>query len=175
MEYDISLNLRHLQTVSSAIDRFDASYIPEPISGCWLWIGAEQGSYGYGRLKVNGKAMQAHKYSYERFVGEVPEKMLVCHHCDNPACVNPYHLFVGTNQDNTNDKVRKNRQAKGKSLSNAQSKNKARGELNGNSKLTKDQIHKIRSLDVSQRKIAKMFGVSQALISKIQRKEMWNV
>lgn len=101
--------------------------------------------------------------------------MLVCHHCDNPACVNPYHLFLGTNKDNSDDKVRKNRQAKGKQLAEAQSKNRPRGEKIWNSKLTIDQVNQIRSIDMSQRKLAKMFGVSQPLISKIKRKEMWNV
>lgn len=158
----------------SHIERFDASYMPEPISGCWLWLGAEQGSNGYGRIKINGKAMPAHKYSYQRFVGKVPKGMLVCHRCDNPACVNPYHLFIGTNQDNTDDKVRKNRQAKGIKLAEAQYENRPRGELNGNSKLTKNQVDQIRSLNMPQRKIAKIFGVSQPLISKIKRKEMWN-
>jgi DNA-binding transcriptional regulator YiaG len=159
----------------SHAERFDASYMPEPISGCWLWLGEEQGSNGYGRIKVNGKAMQAHKYSYQRYIGAVPNGMLVCHHCDNPACVNPYHLFLGTNKDNSDDKVRKNRQAKGKQLAEAQSKNRPRGEKIWNSKLTIDQVNQIRSIDMSQRKLAKMFGVSQPLISKIKRKEMWNV
>jgi hypothetical protein len=144
------------------------------MSGCWLWLGAEQGSYGYGRIKVNGKAMPAHKYSYQRFVGQVPDGMLVCHRCDNPACVNPYHLFIGTSQDNSDDKVRKNRQAKGNELAKAQYKNRPKGEINGNSKLTKDQVNQIRSIDAPQRKLANIFGVSQALISKIKRKEMWN-
>lgn len=155
--------------------RFDASYMPEPISGCWLWLGAERGSNGYGGIKVDGKYMQAHRYSYQRFVGEIPRGMLVCHHCDNPGCVNPYHLFLGTNKDNSDDKLKKNRQAKGKALAVAQSKNRPKGERNGNSKLTIDQVNQIRSIDMSQRKLAKMFGVSQPLISKIKRKEMWNV
>ncbi len=160
--------------IKSPNERFDASYIPEPISGCWIWLGAEQGSYGYGRIKADGKYMPAHKYSYQRFVGSVPDGMLVCHRCDNPACVNPYHLFIGTNQDNTDDKVRKNRQARGSRLAEAQYQNRPRGEKNGNSKLTKNQVDEILGLNMPQRKIAKIFGVSQALISKIKRKEMWN-
>lgn len=175
MQYDISLDLRCLSKVASTNDRFDASYIPEPMSGCWLWIGAEQGSYGYGRIKVDGNVIPAHKYSYQRFVGQVPDGMLVCHRCDNPACVNPYHLFIGTNQDNSDDKVRKNRQAKGVKLAKAQYENRPRGERNGNSKLSYEQVNNILSIDMPQRKLAKMFGVSQALISKIKRKEMWNV
>jgi DNA-binding transcriptional regulator YiaG len=155
-------------------ERFDASYMPEPMSGCWLWLGSEHGSNGYGAIKVDGKSMPAHRYSYQRFVGEIPVGMFVCHRCDNPSCVNPYHLFLGTHQDNTDDKVRKNRQAKGKKLAEAQYENRPKGELNGNSKLSQDEVNQIRSLNMSQRKIAKIFGVSQPLISKIKRKEMWN-
>jgi hypothetical protein len=168
------IDLRSLSNCKSDIERFDASYMPEPISGCWLWLGSEQGSNGYGRIKANGKYTQAHRYSYKRFVGEIPNGMFVCHRCDNPACVNPYHLFVGTHQDNTDDKVRKNRQAKGIKLAEAQYKNRPKGELNGGSKLTQDQVNQIRSINLPQRKIAKIFGVSQPLISKIKRKEMWN-
>jgi hypothetical protein len=159
----------------SHIERFEASYMPEPMSGCWLWLGAERGSNGYGSIKVADKYIQAHRYSYQRFVGEIPIGMLVCHRCDNPSCVNPYHLFLGTNQDNSDDKVRKNRQAKGKKLSDAQYENRPKGGKNGNSKLNKDKVNQIRSLNLPQRKIANIFGVSQALISKIKRKEMWNV
>ena len=167
------IDLRSLSRCTD-IERFDASYMPEPISGCWLWLGKEQGSNGYGRIKANGKYTAAHRYSYKRFVGEIPNGMLVCHRCDNPACVNPYHLFIGTHQDNTDDKVRKNRQAKGIKLAEAQYENRPKGELNGQSKLTQDQVNQIRSLNMPQRKIAKIFGVSQPLISKIKRKEMWN-
>ncbi len=170
------IDLRFLggKNPKSHIERFDASYMPEPMSGCWLWLGSEKGSNGYGSIKVDGKHIPAHRYSYQRFVGEIPVGMFVCHRCDNPSCVNPYHLFVGTHQDNTNDKVRKNRQAKGKKLSDAQRKNRPRGEKNWNSKLNQEKVNQIRSLNMPQRKIAKIFGVSQALISKIKRKEMWN-
>lgn len=153
--------------------RFDASYMPEPMSGCWLWLGTERGSNGYGSLKVDGKLIAAHRYSYQRHVSEIPAGLLVLHRCDNPACVNPNHLFLGTDQDNSDDKVKKQRQARGAALVKAQAKNKARGEANGNSRLTSAQVEEIRAMPLPQRAMAKKFGVSQAIISKIKRKEAW--
>lgn len=164
----------------SAEERFDASWMGEPNSGCWLWLGRERGSNNYGSLKVDGKNHVAHRYSYKRFVGEIPDGLYVLHRCDNPACVNPNHLFLGTIQDNTDDKVRKGRQAKGDRLSIAQknSPKKPRGELAYNSKLSKAEVEQIRILAAErtypQRKIAKMFGVTQALVSRIHLKGIWN-
>lgn len=154
--------------------RFEHSYMPEPNSGCWLWLGRERGSNGYGSIKVNGKHVQAHRYSYELKFGEIPKGMIVCHTCDVPACVNPSHLFIGTTQDNSDDKVAKQRQARGKSLSISQGNHVRRGERNPNNKLRHEQVKAILSLNLPQRQIAKLFGVTQALISKIKRKEIWN-
>jgi|DEB3_MinimDraft_2_1074329.scaffolds.fasta_scaffold08932_3 hypothetical protein len=84
-------------------------------SECWLWTGASiRGGYGHFRRKINGiqKMYKAHRFSYEHFNnnGEMlPSSTLVCHKCDNPKCVNPQHLFLGTQQDNINDKIKKGR------------------------------------------------------------------
>ena len=76
---------------------------------CWFWVGALN-SKGYGSLSVDRKAIGAHRFSYSTFVGLIPKKMFVCHTCDTPSCVNPKHLFTGTNSDNMRDMIAKNRQ-----------------------------------------------------------------
>lgn len=130
-------------------------------NGCWDWTGFKN-SVGYGYFRLNGKSKLAHRVSWEIHVGEIPNGLCVLHKCDNPKCVNPLHLFLGTNQDNINDKVAKNRQSK------------LKGEVHGMSKLTEKQVVEIRNIvGLSQRKIATIYGVHQTLIGLILRGENW--
>lgn len=94
----------------SALDAsyFERRSFPEPNSGCWLWEGAVS-SQGYGRMTFNGKNRNAHRVLWIVTHGEPPDGQLVCHKCDVRVCVNPDHLFLGTNQDNMIDMVRKGR------------------------------------------------------------------
>lgn len=88
----------------SPIERFEEMYIPEPNSGCWLWIG--RSLKGYGRF---GGSHYAHRLSFQLFNGPIPKGMWVCHRCDTPFCVNPQHLFAAPPRGNVMDCVAKGR------------------------------------------------------------------
>ena len=114
---------------------------------------------GYGLLGYKGKTTRAHKLAYELTYGPVPAGLHVLHKCDTPSCVNPDHLYLGTNADNVRDKV-----AKGRSLSR---------ERNPSSKLTPEQVELIRVDKRSQRKIAKDYGVAQTTVCNIKHGRTW--
>lgn len=139
-------------------DRLDRLSVPEPNSGCRLWIGA-MGNGGHGRMKVKGKWRGAHTVSYEETKGPVPDGLSVLHRCDVRACIEPAHLFCGTHQENMADMVAKGRQAK--------------GAKHGSAQLTIEQVSEIRSGVISQRKLAKKFGVSRSHVSRIQNGINW--
>jgi hypothetical protein len=156
------------------IYRFNMSYIKDETTGCWVWQGKSRSgsSQLYGRIKVNKKAVPAHRFSWEIHNNQkVPNGMFVLHRCDNPECVNPDHLFVGTHQNNMDDKVAKNRQAKGDCFKN---RNHAKGERNGLSKLTEQQVIKIFQDQRSQRVIAKDHNITQAAVWAIKNKRTWS-
>lgn len=87
--------------------RFHASYTKID-SGCWEWQN-KRDRYGYGIFKLGGKSLKAHRYSFQTHNEFFDKKLHVLHRCDNPCCVNPEHLFLGTNLDNIRDKMQKNR------------------------------------------------------------------
>ncbi len=95
--------------------RFWTKYAESGIEDCWEWL-AGRNRRGYGKFKMRRKTRPAHRVAYEMHIGPIPDGILVCHRCDNPGCVNPAHLFLGTAQDNMSDKVAKNRQSKGRDV-----------------------------------------------------------
>lgn len=113
---------------------------------------------GYGRKWVDGKLVAAHRHAYEEVHGPIPDGLVVMHLCDNPRCYNVEHLTLGTHADNSDDKVRKGRQAKGETLS---------------EKLTETDVLTIRTLNLPHAEIAKIYGVSQSTITRIIRRDTW--
>jgi hypothetical protein len=91
------------------MEKFWERVLPEPNSGCWLWIGAMGGAH-YGVISINpGQRIAAHRYSLQLHGVDIPDHLFVLHRCDTPLCVNPNHLFVGTYKDNAQDRDRKRR------------------------------------------------------------------
>ncbi len=144
---------------TALVERLDFYSMPEPNSGCQLWTGST--TDGYGRLRWRGKPRKAHRLSWEAHYGPVPDGQLVCHKCDVPSCINPLHLWLGTNDDNMADMARKGRVVA------------ARGEQNKRSKLTAEQVVAIRIAAGSQREIARQYGISQPQVGHIKRGQQW--
>ena len=88
--------------------RFNSRYQLDPQTGCWNWQGAKRTTAGYGAFSYKDQDYLAHRFSL-MMQGQVIENALVCHHCDNPSCVNPDHLYLGTAKTNTLDKITRNR------------------------------------------------------------------
>jgi hypothetical protein len=85
------------------------NYMPEPNTGCWFWLGQLSKKNGYAEVFAEGKRRNACRVAYAAWVGPIPEGKMICHHCDNPACINPDHLYAGTARTNYDDMVRRGR------------------------------------------------------------------
>lgn len=171
------MNLRKLggRKPKTAIYRFNNSYIKDQDTGCWVWQGRSRSgsSRMYGRIKVDGKNIAAHRFSWEIHSGsKIPEGCIIMHSCDNPECVNPQHLSVGTHKENMNDMILKGRQAKGDAFSN---RTAVRGSKNNNAKITEESAIKIFNDSRPQRIIAADYGISQTVVHNIKAKKTWRI
>lgn len=136
-----------------------------PIHGrCWTWTGIIEQT-GYGSIKSKGLKLRAHRVSYELLVGDIPEGLCILHRCDNRTCVNPKHLFVGTNIDNVDDMIAKKRHGI--------------GERNGRAILTEEDVQWIRKNYKKRHKVygckvmAKKLKVSEVVISLVIARKIW--
>jgi len=138
------------------------------MDGCWLWTGSTDG-HGYGSIGKGGQRgplLKAHRVSWEIHRGPVPDGMEVCHHCDNPPCTNPDHLFLGTQADNMADAARKGRTRN----------TPFRGEANGHAIFSEIDIRAIRqahATGVGVKALGRLYGTSHTNIGFIVRRETW--
>lgn len=141
-------------------DRFLSHVEQIPFHSCWEWIGSKNYK-GYGH--ISGKT-NAHRFSYELFIGEIPKGYYICHSCDNRACVNPAHLFAGTPQNNTDDMVKKGRQRP------------VRGEDHPRSRLNKELVVMIRQMrndGMKLKEISNKIGFGIEAISSVIHMRTW--
>ncbi len=177
--------------MKSTLDRFfEKVELAHVEDGCSLWWGYLS-KRGYGLFSIDGRRIGAHRASWEIHNGPIPAGLDVCHKCDNPSCVRPDHLFLGTEQENLDDMKRKGRAATGDR--NGVRKHpervargdrsgpklypeKHQGAFNGATKLTDHQVVEIRQLSAtgtSQAELGRRFKVSAGAVGHIVRGETW--
>lgn len=144
--------------------RFDTKWKLDETTGCWLWTASCAGK-GYGQIKIPGERVQiyAHRLSYILHKGvDVEKGKHICHTCDTPKCVNPEHLFMGTNHENHMDMKNKGRST--------------HGEKNSQAKLTEEkviQLHGMVKLGIPTKEIARLFGIHQSAVIRIKNGTRW--
>lgn len=146
--------------------RFESKYIEAPRTGCFEWT-ATRDHNGYGKFRLNGVIQTASRVSWKLFRGEIPTELSILHRCDNPTCVNPKHLFLGTTKDNLHDMARKGRR-RGKG---------PKGEINNHAKLTSREVIEMRSLfstgNFTHENLAKKYGVLSGQVYVIVTRRQW--
>lgn len=143
-------------------ERFE-QYIFYSPDGCWYWLAAYNNK-GYGLFWFNNKLVSAHRMSHELYLGPIPDGLHILHKCDNPKCVNPDHFFLGSYQENSDDKMRKGRQKKNK------------GVEMWNAILTEDDVRQIRArytFGKGVKKLADEFNISTTHLYFIVTNRRW--
>lgn len=147
------------------VDRFWSKV--QKSDGCWLWMGSRS-NQGYANFYVDGVRKLSHRFAWELTNGPIPSGLLVCHKCDNPPCVNPDHLFLGTSTDNMRDAAAKGRIHGG---------NGVRGEAHRCAKLTEDDVRRIREVATdktcSHTALAREYGISVPAVQQVVYRKTW--
>jgi ribosomal protein L19E len=175
-------------------ERFIEKTIPVPFSGCWIWMGAFGNVNGYGNFYLNGKHVGAHRASWLINKGKIPDEMCVCHTCDVRACVNPNHLFIGSQKDNIHDMIKKGRQVVydmngiknpmygkthnliTKKLMKEKKEGKYIGALHPRAQINENQVLKIRELKnngLTNKNISDHLQISFHVVNNIIRGKTW--
>lgn len=155
---------KQIQLSESDITRF-WSHVDK--SGeCWPWT-AYRSRRGYGQFGLGDEVLKAHRVAYVIAYGQIPDGMEVCHHCDNPSCVRPEHLFAGTHSDNMRDCANK-----GHNMLQRHPELR-RGEKHPLAKLTAEQVIQIRQSDLTPTQLSKQFNVSRWMIRRILSRLAW--
>lgn len=179
-----------MEETTSLADRF-WRFVPQGKceEDCWEWLGGAWTQQGYPRLQhpINGKwkSLAANRVSWEVAHGPIPEGMVVCHRCDNPKCVNPHHLFLGTHQDNTQDMMQKGRNGGQFQPGHAPLR---KGDAHPQAKLTQAQAEEIRETYLrthhlrrrdprrpSLETLAAKYGVSKKTVLNVVHGRIWTV
>lgn len=142
--------------------RFARFVFPVTESGCWIWMGALNPVSGYGCLTAENKVQTAHRRSWKIHRGPIPAGQNVCHHCDIRCCVNPDHLYLGTQRENLRDMVKRGRGRK------------VLGEARPTAKLTDETVRAIRASSKSNRALAVEYSVSYGVVGKVRRRSAWS-
>lgn len=142
------------------LDRFESKFIPEPMSGCWLWD-ASQNRDGYGNFRFRDKILNAHRVAWYIYRGAIPRGVQVLHKCDIRSCVNPQHLYLGSQRDNVLD------------CENRKRARHPKGDQHKNAKISEKQAIYIFWDSRPQHEIARDYKISQPLVSSIKNQKAW--
>lgn len=146
------------------VERFWEKVAVASVDQCWLWTSSTD-VWGYGLLLRAGRMARAHRISYELNVGPIPDGLYVLHHCDNPTCVNPQHLYAGTPADNARD-----REARGRRIA-------AHGSQSGKAKLTESVVGEMRRAyangGTTHAALGKRFGVAEQTVQNVLAHKTW--
>jgi hypothetical protein len=158
----IHMPTKYIKKLRKSIqERFEEKFSVSPDSDCWIW-NASKNSKGYGTFSFEKRGTEgAHRASWLIYRGEIPKSMYVLHHCDHAYCVNPDHLFLGTNSDNMQDCAQKNRIYRPKGI------------IHPRHKLTEQQIMEIRNDKRLHKIVAIDYRVTEATISSIVTRRTW--